>query len=88
MEAEYTIDGEKYIITATKVDSDEPKTAINDEDTPKYDEYFNLCDDFDVEPPVYPHKPCIMVSVNDIPEGITLDLWVALVLERGIILTK
>lgn len=88
LSAEYTINGDKYVVTATKVENNDSNNTLIEDEGPNYDEYFNLCDDYDVEPLVYPHKPCVMVSVNDIPEGITLELWTALVLERGIILTK
>jgi len=75
-EMEYVINGEKYLITATKV-NEEAKTSTPEDacKIPQNDSYeFN--DDV------------LVFSVNDIPDGMDVDTWLSIVDMYGIILTK
>ena len=81
-EMEYVINGEKYLITATKVTEDLETTATADvcEDcgTPyeKYEDKYEFADDV------------LTFSVKDIPDGMDVNTWLSIVDMYGIILTK
>lgn len=82
LEMEYVINGEKYLITATKVTEDLETTATADvcEDcsTPceKYEDTYEFTDDV------------ITFSVKDIPDGMDIETWLSIVDKFGIVLTK
>lgn len=82
LEMEYVINGEKYLITATKVTEDLETTATVDvcEDcgTPceKYEDTYEFTDDV------------ITFKVKDIPDGMDIETWLSIVDKFGIVLTK
>lgn len=81
-EMEYVINGEKYLITATKVTEDVETTATADVceecDTPceKYEDNYEFTDDV------------ITFKVKDIPDGMDIETWLSIVDKFGIVLTK
>lgn len=80
MEMEYVINGEKYLITATKVE--EPKEANNTEmvelDIPDK----VICDFVEGE-----GNGLILLSVSLIPAGMEMSDWLDIIKEYGVILT-
>lgn len=80
MEMEYVINGEKYIITATKVE--EPKEADNTEmvevELPAMEE----TDFVEVE-----SDGLVQVSLGLMPEGFELIAWLEVIKNYGVILT-
>ena len=78
----YVINGEKYLITATKVTEDLETTATADIceacGTPceKCEDSYEFTDDV------------LTFSVKDIPDGMDVDTWLSIVDMYGIILTK
>ena len=75
-EMEYVINGEKYLITATKV-NEEVKTSTTGGSckNPQNDSYeFN--------------NDALVFNVNDIPDGMDVDTWLSIVDMYGIILTR
>jgi hypothetical protein len=81
-EMEYVINGEKYLITATKVTEDLESTATADVckecDTPyeKYEDSYEFTDNV------------ITFKVKDIPDGMDIETWLSIVDKFGIVLTK
>lgn len=75
-EMEYFINGEKYVITATKV-IDNP---INDHNAEE-EFYDDMPDLTDVDTVMF-------MSVEDIPDGISVSEWIDLIREYNVILTK
>lgn len=81
-EMEYVINGEKYLITVTKVTEDVETTTTADVceecDTPceKYEDSYEFTDDV------------ITFNVKDIPDGMDVETWLSIVDKFGIILTK
>lgn len=81
-EMEYVINGEKYLITVTKVTEDLETTVTADVceecDTPceKYEDSYEFTDDV------------ITFNVKDIPDGMDIETWLSIVDKFGIVLTK
>lgn len=81
-EMKYVINGEKYLITATKVAEDLETTATTDVcedcDIPceKYEDTYEFTDDV------------LTFNVKDIPDGIDVATWLSIIENYGIILTK
>lgn len=80
MEMEYVINGEKYLITATKVE--EPKEADNTETVELDIPDKVICDFVEGE-----DNGLILVSVSNIPKGMKLPTWLDIIKEYGVILT-
>lgn len=91
-EMTYTINGDKYVVTATKV-NDEPKTACcTDEVACGCD-----CEPIDLaaadEIPSsegfgFNNDKVTFVSLRDIPDGMTIEEWLSIVDRVGIVLVK
>lgn len=84
MEMEYVINGEKYLITVTKVeeinDTTEPSCVTNESvDLSNQLPEFKMSEE-GLEKP-------LLFSVADIPEGISIDVWLDAYM-NGVILTK
>lgn len=75
-EMEYFINGEKYVITATKV-----LENVVEEPTNEVEFSDEMPDLSDVDTVMF-------MSVSDIPEGISLCDWIDLIREYNVILTK
>lgn len=76
LEVTYIINGEKYLITAVKVNDDE--TQIPTEETVLEE----LVPEED-ENPKY-----ATVNISDIPDGMDIDTWLNIINEFGIVLVK
>lgn len=72
-EMEYFIDGEKYVITATKVENEKEKVVSTTMD---------LTDEVAISPDSQ------MISLKEKPEEISLEDWLNLIVEYGIVITK
>lgn len=80
-EMEYTINGEKYLITATKVNEDLETTATSVCEEP--------CLNTENEPETFEFNDDVLVfNVKDIPDGMDIETWLSIVDMYGIILTK
>lgn len=80
-EMEYTINGEKYLITAIKVNED-LETSITD-----------VCEEPCLNPESEPetfefNDDVLVFNVKDIPDGMDIETWLSIVDMYGIILTK
>jgi ribosome-interacting GTPase 1 len=87
MEMKYVINGEEYLITVTKVEE------TNDECTNCTCELENEAIDLSSVLPEFESETeetdgITMVSVADIPDGISLADWLDIIREYNIILTK
>lgn len=81
-EMEYVINGEKYLITATKVNEDVETTSTNEVCTECASACEERKDTFEFIDDV------ILFNVEDIPEGMDIDTWLSIVDKYGIVLTK
>ena len=82
MEMEYVINGEKYRITATKVEETNDESANNTHEV--IDEPIDLSDvlpEFEADGP-------LKFSITDIPEGLSVEEWLTIIREFNIILIK
>lgn len=80
-EMEYTINGEKYLITASKVNEDLETTA-----TGVYEE---TCLNTENEPKTFEFNDDVLVfNVKDIPDGMDVETWLSIVYKFGIVLMK
>lgn len=80
-EMEYTINGEKYLIRATKVNEDLETTATGICEEP--------CLNPESEPKTFEFNDDVLVfNVKDIPDGMDVDTWLSIVYRFGIVLTK
>jgi hypothetical protein len=87
MEMEYVINGDKYLITVTKVEeTNNDCTNCTCELENEAVDLSSLLPEFESET-VETDGPT-MVSVVDIPEGISLADWLEIIKEYNIILTK
>lgn len=75
-EMEYFINGEKYVITATKV-----LENVVEEPTNEVEFSDEMPDLSDVDTVMF-------MSVTDIPDGISLHDWIDLIREYNVVLTK
>ena len=93
MEMEYVINGEKYIITATKVEEPSTEDEFNCADCP----YKDVCDvgvdfptneDFEVTTIEKPNDDVLVqLSITMCPQGMSLAEWLCIIKEYGVILT-
>lgn len=80
MEMEYVINGEKYLITATKVEdpSETDNTEMVEVEVPSMEE----CDFVEVD-----SDRLVQISVSLMPTGFDLSDWLDIIKNYGIILT-
>lgn len=90
MEMEYVINGEKYLVTVTKVVEDSTEKELNCEECPCKD----ICDGEMTKPSLGDFKTIevgvdglVQVPVNLIPESMNLEEWLTIISEYGVILT-
>lgn len=90
MEMEYVINGEKYLVTVTKVVEDSTEKELNCEECPCKD----ICDGEMTKPSFEDFKTIevdgddlIQVPVNLVPKGMNLEEWLTIINEYGVILT-
>lgn len=86
-EMEYIINGEKYLITATKV-ANEAKEGIEGPSDFKEpieidEEFMNLPEEVMV-----PNKDVTIISMVDFPDYIDLQTWLSIIKNYNIVLTK
>lgn len=88
MEMKYVINGDKYLITVTKVEetNDECTNCTCDVENEPIDLSSELPEFEEIET-VESDKPLVF-SISDIPEGVCLADWLEVVEKYGIILTK
>ena len=88
MEMEYVINGEKYLITVTKVeDANDECTNCTCNVVEKPVDLSEELPEFDMLEVEEDDEPLVF-SVEDIPEGICLADWLNIIRECNIILTK
>lgn len=87
-EMEYVINGEKYLITATKVTNDTTEPCDCKTTTWDKEYYESLEKETDLENPMFNEDESMTVSVEDIPDGMDLNTWLSIIENYGIILTK
>lgn len=89
---EYNINGEKYIITATKVNEDEvvtPVTLQNTDDTNVEECDCPCCDCPCEECQLFKAEDVMIVNASqDIPDCLTIDEWLEIIDKYGIIILK
>lgn len=73
-EMEYVINGEKYLVTTTKVDEETPVSSTTNESIVKMSYAAN--------------EGSMTFSFNKIPEGMGVHTWAGIIRDYGIILTK
>jgi hypothetical protein len=90
MEMECVINGEKYLVTVTKVEEAPTEKELNCEECPCKD----ICDGEMVKPSFEDFKTVevdgddlIQVPVSLVPRSMGLEEWLAIINEYGIILT-
>ena len=81
-EMEYTINDEKYLITARKVEDNPTKTELLNETPMTPEECVDLSKEIAVEDDVE------FVSIDSIPEGMDITTWLDIIERYGIVLTK
>jgi hypothetical protein len=83
MEMEYVINGEKYLVTVTKV---EEKTKEREEILDV--ENLSAISDFETTETVeVENNDLIQLSISLVPSGMDLDTWLEVIKEYGVILT-
>ena len=90
MEMEYVINGEKYLVTVTKVEEKTKKKELNCEECPCKD----ICDGEMTKPSFEDFKTIevggdnlVQVPIDLVPEGMDLAEWLSIINEYGVILT-
>ena len=89
MEMEYVINGEKYLVTVTKVEEAPTEKELNCEECPCKE----VCDagtkpNFeDFETIEVDGDNVIQLSLSLVPKGMSIDEWLTIINEYGIILT-
>lgn len=84
-EMTYTINGDKYLITAKKINEEnDVKTCIND-DEPIDLNVANEDEDIDT---ITFNNDVTVVSISDIPDGMSVDQFLDIVDKFGIVLLK
>ena len=90
MEMEYVINGEKYLVTVSKVEEDPTEKDFNCEECPCKD----VCDagkefptnkDFEIVKLEENNVPIVPISM--IPENMTIEQWLTIIRNYGVILT-
>ena len=89
MEMEYVINGEKYLVTVTKVEEAPTETELNCEECPCKD----VCDagkefpsNEDVETIKFGEDDVTIVPLSMIPENMTIEQWLTIIRNYGVIL--
>lgn len=90
MEMEYVINGEKYLVTVTKVEEAPTEKEPNCEECPCKD----ICDGEMTKPNLEDFKTIevysenlIQVPISLIPKSMDLEEWLTIIKEYGVILT-
>lgn len=90
MEMEYVINGEKYLVTVTKVEEAPTEKELNCEECPCKD----ICDGEMTKPNLEDFKTIevdsenlIQVPISLIPKSMDLEEWLTIIKEYGVILT-
>lgn len=90
MEMEYVINGEKYLVTVTKVEEAPTEKELNCEECPCKD----ICDagkefptNEDIETIKFGEDDVTIVPLSMIPEGMSIEEWLTIIKEYGVILT-
>lgn len=88
MEMEYVINGEKYLVTITKVEeiNNDCTNCTCDADNAPIDLSQVLPEFNDLE--TSECEEHLVFSINDIPDGVCLADWLEIIKEYNIILTK
>lgn len=91
MEMEYVINGEKYLITVTKVEKAPTEKELNC----KEDLCEDICDagkefptDETIEDIKFGGDNVVMIPISMIPEGISIEDWLTIIKEYDVILTN
>ena len=88
MEMEYVINGEKYLVTITKVEeTNDESTNCTYEVSEEPIDLSDMLPEFKVEDTDETEEP-LYFSVKDIPEGLSIDNWLTVFKEFNVILTK
>lgn len=93
MEMEYVINGEKYIITATKVEEPSTEEEFNCEeclckDVCDVEDGFPTNEDFEVTTIEKPNDDTLLqLSITMCPKVMSLAEWLCIIKEYGVILT-
>ena len=89
MEMEYVINGEKYLVTVTKVEEAPTEKELNCEECPCKD----ICDagkefpsNEDIETIKFEGANVTIVPLSMIPDYMTIEQWLAIIKEYGVIL--
>ena len=90
MEMEYVINGEKYLVTVTKVEEAPTEKDLNCEECPCKD----ICDGEMIKPSFEDVKTIeledddlVQVPISLVPKSMDLEEWLTIISEYGIILT-
>lgn len=90
MEMEYVINGEKYLVTVTKVEEAPTEKELNCEECPCKE----VCDAGKTKPNFEDFETIevdgdnvVQVSLSLVPKSMSLDEWLTIINEYGIILT-
>jgi hypothetical protein len=91
MEMEYVINGEKYLVTVTKVEEALTEKELNCEECPCKD----ICDagkEFhtkeDIQTIEFEGDNITMIPISMIPEGMSIEDWLTIIKEYDVILTN
>ena len=89
MEMEYVINGEKYLVTVTKVEEDPTEKELNCEECTCKE----ICDagkefpsNKDIETIKFGEDDVTIVPLSMVPDYMTIEQWLAIIKEYGIIL--
>lgn len=89
MEMEYVINGEKYLVTVTKVEEAPTEKELNCEECPCKD----ICDagkefptNEDFETIKFEGDNVTIIPISMIPEGMSIEEWLTIIKEYGVIL--
>lgn len=91
MEMEHVINGEKYLITVTKVEEAPTEKELNCEECPCKD----ICDagkefptNEDIKTIKFEGDNVTMIPISMIPEGMSIEDWLTIIKEYDVILTN
>ena len=90
MEMEYVINGEKYLVTVTKVEEAPTEKELNCDECPCKE----ICDAGKIKPNFEDFETIevdgdnlIQVPISLVPKSMSLEEWIAIINEYGVILT-
>ena len=88
MEMEYVINGEKYLVTVTKVEetNDDCTNCTCDVENAPIDMSQVLPEFNDIE--IAKNEETLVFSVSDIPIGIDVETWLNIIEKYNVVLTK